>query len=126
MSRYKKFNKSKATQLTSSRVNIQISCSRVYADNMEAPRYLQTAAETKPKRRTSEFAFKFQIADLAGESGKKEKKKNFICLKKDPFKVLETLNIKVTCSTEDFVEAESFCSCNTMRSCAFCPSYSSC
>lgn len=124
MSRYKKFNKSKATQLTSSRVNIQISCSRVYADNMEAPRYLQTAAKTKPKRGTSEFACKFQIADLAGESGKKEKK-NFICLKKDPFKVLETLNIKVTCSTEDFVEAESFCSYNTMRSCAFCPSYSS-
>lgn len=86
---------------------------------METPRYLQTAAETKPKRANSEFACKFQIADLAGESGKMEKKKNFICLKKDPFKVLETLNIKVTCSTEDFMEAESFCSCNTMRSCAF-------
>lgn len=43
---------------------------------METPRYLQTAAETKPKRANSEFACKFQIGDLAGESGKMEKKKN--------------------------------------------------
>lgn len=54
--------------------------------------YLQTAAETKLRRGNSEFACKFKIADLAGESGKMGKK-NFICLKKDPFKMLETLNI---------------------------------
>lgn len=78
MSRYNKFNKSKATQLTSSRDNIKISCSRVYVDNMEAPRYLQTAAETKPRRGNSEFAYKFQIAYLAGESGKMEKKTLFV------------------------------------------------
>ena len=45
---------------------------------MEAPRYLQTAAETKPRRENSEFACKFQIADLAGKSGKMGKKKLYL------------------------------------------------